>query len=708
MYTALIEDQPEKRSRGKSVFTFPLVLLFILVGVASTRHLLNVNANNDLESMLAETTPTKQTTSGDGAVQPAASDDTTSKCSATNCWCCIDECHKEENCKVIMALDMGSSGTKTSLWAIQQKKADTIPYIEKVFTANKKGDLEKYKPHTICGIWSDKTQFQLDKKSFCDEGKQKNDNKDPDPQSCNGMNLEQWKAHFKKEMGCFLKKELKGKKEGKKIPVYIDGIYGGFTAGLRNDPDITKKLGALETRKVLSLEIAVTGVTRDKKEQVCDSIASALGGVSTYCSLLGARVPDSVPGDRRRRLEDSTLYMEASVADGNAEKLAEQAISSGFVSSLTGLPEDTAVSSVTSSTSNENKGFIKETLTALLNEKPDGQKPKVHIRMLSGEEEGYYEWLGFNWEALRGFTKDKDSTESKNAQKELKNTFTIGGASAQIAIPTTQPMNTLDNTYYFHIGDNTYWIYTNSLIWGGGMRLANMMEEYAKSFNKNFPFRIKKKKAINLNAVENEKPIVDMFFDDNQSLLCGDICTKHECNNKRLYQGLCVMGFHFPDLTQWLTYQFVGNKDYSKLTDGNGRCLEKVGENAIDLGFLDKCDDPELYKTNTELDTKWWSQHKPTVTLPFYGRFWHLLRVDANHDSHQRQLGMPVKNKLELSHGDDINWSAIWAAVWLHGQFQGFPLAYDKKRRHLAGLKGEYTLGPLTIPAHFGTPEDEQ
>eukprot|EP00492_Amphilonche_elongata_P003135 TRINITY_DN3446_c0_g1_i1.p2 TRINITY_DN3446_c0_g1~~TRINITY_DN3446_c0_g1_i1.p2 ORF type:complete len:50 (-),score=6.33 TRINITY_DN3446_c0_g1_i1:432-581(-) len=47
--------------------------------------------------------------------------------------------------------------------------------------------------------------------------------------------------------------------------------------------------------------------------------------------------------------------------------------------------------------------------------------------------------------------------------------------------------------------------------------------------------------------------------------------------------------------------------------------------------------------------------------------------------------------------------------MWMHGKFQGFPNLNNPeghRRRNLGGLKGEYTLGPLTIPAHFGTPED--
>jgi len=238
MYTALIEDQPEKRSRGKSVFTFPLVFLFILVGVASTRHLLNVNANNDLESMVASNTEPKN---GGGA---PASD--AKPCTEGDCWCCFDQCIKPDNkdCKVVMALDMGSSGTKPKLFAIKENNGG-IPYIESVkgpVTKKGKTKIDIFKPNQFCGIWSDKNQYQADKESHCDQDVDKTFQ---DGNSCNGMDFKTWKKHFETQMGCFLKSKFMDKKIGENIYA----IFGGATAGLRNDPEIEKKLPAFEQGK---------------------------------------------------------------------------------------------------------------------------------------------------------------------------------------------------------------------------------------------------------------------------------------------------------------------------------------------------------------------------------------------------------------------------------------------------------------------------
>lgn len=645
MYTALIEDHPEKRSRGKAVFIFPLVLLFILVGVASTRHLLNVNANSSLESMVANT-PT--TTSGTNE----------NKCTD---WYCLDICHDHENskCKLVMTLDMGSSGVKPAIYAIQKADNKMVPEIHLAATNEEPKKGKEF--DSICGIWIDKNQYQGDKGSFCttesvvevkigssDSRKLKEkcfrnaeaecadgkwtcshlyeENpldfdpvkpKDETASSASTTSYHQnWIQHFKNQMTCFLNKPLESNSDTKPVKEWITAIYGGLTAGLRNDPDIITKFADLEE----GTDAAESG------------------------------------GDVWRHL------------------------------------------------------------------KSESGKP-VHIRMLSGEEEGYYEWLGHNWGSLLEFT-NKEADKLK-VQGKLKNIFTMGGASAQIAVVTSHPMNTLDNTFYFHIGEDKYWIYANSIMWGGSTRLTNMVEKYAKSLNPSFELRTYRKvddqaepqqNPVSVNQPTDPKPIMDNFFKDNNELLCGDICQSPACapDDRRLYKGICVMGFHFPTPTQWLTHQFVG-LDYTPLT-GKGGCLLK-GSDGINLEISDEgkgCDDPTKYQDAVELKKKgwkakvWWNQKKPSVSLPFYGRFFKKLITSA------ADASVPFATKPELSKGESIGWEAIWATMWLHGRFQGFAdraaaeTTATEFRRNLGGLKGEYTLGPLTIPAHFGTPEDKQ
>jgi len=699
MYTALIEDHPEKRSRGKAVFIFPLVLLFILIGVASTRHLLNVNANSSLESMLANT-PTstsgtertvgnsqcdhindenkasacndyyKKTVKCDicqdenaGAVDKSAINDAIRGCKA---WYCLDICHDDENpnCKLVMTLDMGSSGVKPAIYAIQKSDNKMVPEIHLAATNEKPKKGKEF--DSICGIWIDKKQYQGDKGSFCttdsvvDVAKYSRKLKekcfrnteaecaDRDKWTCSHLYEEKplafdpvkpkdeyassastkiyhqnWIQHFKNQMTCFLNKPLESNSDTKPVKEWITAIYGGVTAGLRNDPDIITKFAALEE----GTDAAESG------------------------------------GEVWRHL------------------------------------------------------------------KSESGKP-VHIRMLSGEEEGYYEWLGHNWGSLTKFT-NKEANKMK-VQGNLKNIFTMGGASAQIAVVTSHPMNTLDNTFYFHIGEDKYWIYANSIMWGGSTRLTNMVEKYAKSLDPAFELRTyrmvddpakPKQNPVLVNQplpkegpAENKKPIMDNFFKDNDNLLCGDICQSPACgpDDRRLYKGICVMGFHFPTPTQWLTHQFVG-LDYTPLTGSDG-CLELKGSDGINLEISDegkKCDDPTKYQDAGELKKLkrpkvWWNQKKPSVTLPFYGRFFKKLITSA------ADASVPFATKPELSKGESIGWEAIWATMWLHGRFQGFAdraaaeTTAAEFRRNLGGLKGEYTLGPLTIPAHFGTPEDKQ
>jgi len=658
MYTPLIEDHPEKRSRGKSVFTFPLIFLFILVGVASTRHLLNVNTNNDSESMLAEPNIVPEYVE-EAAAAKSATDNVCSE------WWCIHKCHAEDNCDVVMTLDMGSSGTKPTLWAIKQDKDNKqIPEIRKIGMDGTKKDNKGKKFPAICGIWIDENQYQKDKGAFCSPpvdtkngfklglklvdstkpskklkpGCFRNEDCGAEVWSCEhmyakekdwtkkGMEIysnsastteyyDKWIKHFENQMSCFLDMDVPSggeKQEVKKVKQYISGIYGGVTAGLRNDPDIA---------------------TKGPK-------------------ALAEGTEDGTGGDVWRILK-----------------------------SLSGM--------------------------------------SPHLRMLSGEEEGYYEWLGFNWQTLRDFGDKTKGDYMQVVQDGLKNTLSIGGASAQIAIPTAQPMNTLDNTFYFHIGADKYWIYANSIMWGGTTRLANMVKKYAgkdlhiKEDDGTPPVNLGTENPKKLVKKDGKNPsIMGGFFEENNQLLCGDICQEPGCEERRLYKGVCVMGFHFPDPQQWLTTHFLGSKDFEPLigTGANG-CLTNSRNPpptppTIDLKFNENCDDP-VYKAKG-FGGGWWDTVKPTVTLPFYGRFFNELLKDTTYS----------EKTLEYSKADDLSWGAIWAAMWMHGKFQGFPnltpvrnaaeMTANEFRRNLGGLKGEYTLGPLTIPAHFGTPEDKQ
>jgi len=190
------------------------------------------------------------------------------------------------------------------------------------------------------------------------------------------------------------------------------------------------------------------------------------------------------------------------------------------------------------------------------------------------------------------------------------------------------------------------------------------------------------------------------------------------------------MGFHFPSPKQWLTHQFIGNRDYTPLKD-TVKCMKQgTTSEKVLLNFGKECDklktDKEYRKKIKETIGKqkaykfWWNKNNPTVTLPFYGRFWRQLLMDAQTKDQKLETDakevIPQDPKLEYSTGKEKSWSAVWATMWMHGRFQGFTdlerdaaeTAVNGFRRNLGGLKGEYTLGPLTIPAHFGTPEDKQ
>jgi len=215
-------------------------------------------------------------------------------------------------------------------------------------------------------------------------------------------------------------------------------------------------------------------------------------------------------------------------------------------------------------------------------------------------------------------------------------------------------------------------------------------------------------KKFTSKSAEGVKELMNDFFKKNDNLLCSDIYNYDNeetiYKQTQLYKGFCAMGYHFPSFNQWLTKQFVGSKDWAMLTIDIG-CIED-GTTGVKLNFHEGCDsaafDPNLKADIESKDEHWWSKEKPLTTLPFYGRFFHKLLAAATDEE---------KPKFEYSNGKEKSWSAIWAAMWMHGRFQGFPnlaKAANGHRRNLGGLKGEYTLGPLTIPAHFGTPEDKQ
>lgn len=94
----------------------------------------------------------------------------------------------------------------------------------------------------------------------------------------------------------------------------------------------------VERSENISLEVSVTGATEGNKDQICVSIASALSGVPTHCSLEGSQPA------RRRLTGETLLYINVAVNDASSAK--SQAAALDFVSSLTELPEGVAVTDV--------------------------------------------------------------------------------------------------------------------------------------------------------------------------------------------------------------------------------------------------------------------------------------------------------------------------------------------------------------------------
>ena len=86
----------------------------------------------------------------------------------------------------------------------------------------------------------------------------------------------------------------------------------------------------------MSLEVLVSGITEDNKESICTSVADALSGTFTHCSLTSPTI--------RRLLTYHTLYVDVQVESAqNAIALVE---SISFVDDLV-LPEGIDVSGAT-------------------------------------------------------------------------------------------------------------------------------------------------------------------------------------------------------------------------------------------------------------------------------------------------------------------------------------------------------------------------
>jgi len=87
----------------------------------------------------------------------------------------------------------------------------------------------------------------------------------------------------------------------------------------------------------ISLKLSVAGVTSENADSVCDSVAHALDGDVSYCSLEGPA--------KRRRLDDQSLYMNVDVENVNSAQSKLE--SSDFTSTLQDLPDGASVSGVT-------------------------------------------------------------------------------------------------------------------------------------------------------------------------------------------------------------------------------------------------------------------------------------------------------------------------------------------------------------------------
>ena len=86
----------------------------------------------------------------------------------------------------------------------------------------------------------------------------------------------------------------------------------------------------------MSLVINAQGVTQENKDVVCESVATALDGTFSHCSLSGP--------SQRRRLVGSELYVDVLVEDGLSAQTASN--DPNFESSLQGLPSGVQVTSV--------------------------------------------------------------------------------------------------------------------------------------------------------------------------------------------------------------------------------------------------------------------------------------------------------------------------------------------------------------------------
>jgi len=87
----------------------------------------------------------------------------------------------------------------------------------------------------------------------------------------------------------------------------------------------------------LSIVMQATGVTDDNKQDVCDAVADALDGECSYVSLEG-------PSTRRRRLQESDVFMDISVED--SESAAATVEGADFLDSVI-MPQGTSAISLT-------------------------------------------------------------------------------------------------------------------------------------------------------------------------------------------------------------------------------------------------------------------------------------------------------------------------------------------------------------------------
>jgi len=162
----------------------------------------------------------------------------------------------------------------------------------------------------------------------------------------------------------------------------------------------------------VSLEIGVAGATEGNKDQICESIASALNGASTYCSLKG---PQS---NRRHLAEEVPLYMDATVADRSTAKA--QAMSSDFVGSLQSLPTGVAVKGVSIISKEDTTsppGYFKTACPDCSGERPEPLEPHEIVDLHNTGESVIYK-KDKNLQEAFNFSLSSDVTGFVDVQKQ--------------------------------------------------------------------------------------------------------------------------------------------------------------------------------------------------------------------------------------------------------------------------------------------------